>query len=254
MRRHDNFPMRWLVAVTLLALASHAGAETRHAKRRAAHAAKKRHRAAHAFETPPVIHGQSIGAPWSGHLRDPAELPAGDGYVIRRPWRAFGTRTTVDFVHDVILDIRARFPDVHVLAIGDLSQKDGGAITEHHSHQSGRDADIGLIYKEQPAGFPKNFVTATDDNLDCAATFALLMDFADTAKFDGGAQMIFLDYNVQGMLYRWAKDAGVDDDKLERLFQYPHRGSTDALVRHIPNHDNHMHVRFKCPSGDDSCE
>jgi murein endopeptidase len=254
MALHDNFSMRWLVAITLIALASQAGANTRHTKRRAAHAAKKRHRATHAFEPPPIIHGQSVGAPWSGRLHDPAELPAGDGYVIRRPWRAFGTRATVDFVHDAILDIRARFPDVHVLAIGDLSQKTGGAITEHRSHQSGRDADIGLIYKEQPAGFPKSFVTATEANLDCAATFALLMDFADTAKLDGGAQMIFLDYNVQGMLYRWAKDAGVDENKLEHLFQYPHRGSMDALVRHIPNHDNHMHVRFKCPANDASCE
>jgi murein endopeptidase len=245
--------MRWLVAITLLAVASPAGAETRHPAKRAAHAAKKRHRVSHAFEPPPVVHGQSIGAPWSGQLHDPAELPAGDGYVIRRPWRAFGTRTTVDFVHHAILDIRERFPDAHVLAIGDLSQKVGGAITEHHSHQSGRDADIGLIYKEQPAGFPKNFVTATEANLDCAATFALLSDFAETSKLDGGAQVIFLDYEVQGMLYRWAKDAGVDDDKLERLFEYPHRGAS-ALVHHIPNHDNHMHVRFKCPAGDSSCE
>lgn len=149
--------MRWLVAITLLAVASPAGAEARRpvAAKRAAHAAKKRHRVSHAFEPPPVVHGQSIGAPWSGQLHDPAELPAGDGYVIRRPWRAFGTRTTVDFVHHVMLDIRERFPDAHVLAIGDLSQRVGGAITEHHSHQSGRDADIGLIYKEQPAGFPK---------------------------------------------------------------------------------------------------
>jgi murein endopeptidase len=252
--------MRATIAIALLALAAPAGAKTKHSTKhdakRAAHAGKRAPRLSHADlldRPPPVVHGQSIGEPWAGHLNDPAELPPGEGYVIRRPWRAFGTRTTVDFVHHAILDIRERFPDTHVLAIGDLSQRDGGSITEHHSHQSGRDADIGLIYKEQPAGFPKNFVTATEDNLDCAATFALLSDFAETSKLDGGTQMIFLDYNVQGILYRWAQDAGVPQDKLDRLFEYPHRGS-GGLVRHIPNHDNHMHVRFKCPSGDDGCE
>jgi murein endopeptidase len=241
-----------VVALSLLAAVSHAGTRTRHSKRRAAHAGKKLRRA-HAFQPPVAVLGQSIGVPWDGHLHDPDELPAGDGYVIRRPWRAFGTHTTVGFVLHAIRDIRARFPDVHVLAIGDLSQKTGGAITEHHSHQSGRDADIGLIYNEKPAGFPQSFVTATEHNLDCAATFALLSDFAETAKLDGGAQVIFLDYQVQGILYRWAKDAGVDEDKLAQLFEYPHRGAA-ALVRHFPGHDNHMHVRFKCPAGDDGCE
>ena len=242
-----------LVATSLLVLATPAGAKTHHHAKRAAHAAKKAHRFTHSFETPRAVFGQSIGEPWAGHLDHPDELPAGDGYVIRRPWRAFGTRTTVDFVLHAIRDIRERFPDVHVLAIGDISQKTGGAITEHHSHQSGRDADIGRIYKHKPAGFPANFVTATEANLDCAATFALLSDFAETSKLDGGAQVIFLDYEVQGILYRWAKDAGVDDDKLEHLFEYPHRGSS-ALVRHFPGHDNHMHVRFKCPSGDSGCD
>jgi murein endopeptidase len=237
-----------VVAASLIAFTHAAHAKTRHAAKH--HVAT--HASSHAFVQRPPVHGQSIGQPWSGELRNPAQLAEGDGYVIRRPWRSFGTRTTVDFVQHAIADIRDRFPDTHVLAIGDISAKDGGAITEHHSHQSGRDADIGLIYKEQPAGFPQNFVKATEDNLDCAATYALLSDFAETARLDGGAQVIFLDYNVQGMLYRWAKDAGVEDDKLERLFEYPHRGSS-ALVHHYPNHDNHMHVRFKCPAGDAAC-
>jgi len=199
------------------------------------------------------IHGQSYGAPWAGELHDPAQLPEGDGYVIRRPWRSFGTRATVDFVARAVADIREQFPEMHVLAIGDLSAKDGGQITEHHSHQSGRDADLGLICKQEPDGFPKSFVSATEANLDCEATYALLSDLAETAGSDGGAQVIFLDYNVQGMLYRWAKDHGEDPAILEHTFQYPNRGAGGALVRHEPNHDNHLHVRFQCPRGDSAC-
>jgi len=215
-----------------------------------AHTEKSRTRAAYVVRGP--VEGQSLGQPWQGKLHDASELPPGEGYVIRRPYRAFGTRTTVDFIHHAITDLREQFPDAHVLAIGDISQEDGGQITQHRSHQSGRDVDIGLVYKHKPANYPEDFVTATADNLDCEATYALVNEFAETAKEDGGAQVIFLDYNVQGLLYHWAKDHGEDDSVLEHLFQYPSRGAS-SLVRHVANHDNHIHVRFKCPSGDTGC-
>jgi hypothetical protein len=174
--------------------------------------------------------------------------------VIRRPWRRYGTRTTVDYVLKVITDVRDQFPDAHVLAIGDISAEHGGQITEHHSHQSGRDVDIGLIYKHKPAGYPASFIPATEDNLDCEATYALLAGFAATHGEPGGAQVIFLDYDLQRLLYDWAKEHDVDPDVLDRTFQYPHgRGSSAGLVHHEPNHDNHMHVRFKCPRGDSAC-
>src|SRR5262249_28809736 len=148
------------------------------------------------------------------------------------PYRAFGTRSTIDYVSRAIADIREQFPDAHVLAIGDISAREGGPITEHHSHQSGRDVDIGLIYKQKPEGFPASFVTATEDNLDLEATYALVSEFADTAKDDAGVQVIFLDYRVQGMLVHWAKDHGEDPELLAHMFQYPNRGASGSLVRH----------------------
>lgn len=197
--------------------------------------------------------GQSIGVPWDGELRDAARLPDGDGYHIRRPARAYGTRTTVDFVERVIADVRDEFPHVHELAIGDLSARHGGPITEHHSHQSGRDADIGLIYKHQPPGYPASFVRATAANLDCAATYALVRGFARTSHADGGVQIMFLDYDVQGLLYRWATSHGVASATLSRIFQYPRGRSASALVHHWPNHETHLHVRFKCTHSDPAC-
>lgn len=206
------------------------------------------------IETREIARGQSVGEPWSGRLQHAAQLPPGDGYFIRRPQRSFGTATTIDFVERAIADTLDAFPDTHVLAIGDISAKTGGAITEHHSHQSGRDADIGLFYLEQPSGYPGGFVHADAENLDCAATFKLLESFLATANEDGGAQMIFLDFEVQGLLYSWAQDHGISERRLERIFQYPHgRGAPEGIVRHEPNHDNHMHVRFKCPSDDTAC-
>ncbi|HTL35586.1 MAG TPA: penicillin-insensitive murein endopeptidase [Kofleriaceae bacterium] len=202
------------------------------------------------FDFKGKIHGQSVGAPWSGRLRDATELPKGDGYVLRRPWRAYGTKSMVEAIYHVVGRVHEQFPDMHVLAIGDLSAKDGGRISEHNSHQSGRDVDIGLVYYKKPAGYPDSFIVATDDNLDCEATFALVEEFAKT----GRVQMMFLDFRVQGMLYDWAKANDVGDEHLRELFQFPHgRGSSEGMVRHEPNHQDHIHVRFRCPAGDTAC-
>lgn len=245
-----------VVSVLALSTAADAKGKGKRPAKHATHAAKKK-RAARtkdhiAIHVP--IKGQSVGAPWAGHLHNPAALPDGDGYVIRRPWRRYGTRTTVDYILRVVSDVRDQFPDAHVLAIGDISAEHGGQITQHHSHQSGRDADIGLIYKHKPAGYPASFIPATEDNLDCEATYALLAGFVATHSDPGGAQVIFLDYDVQRLLYDWAKEHDVDRDILDRTFQYPHgRGSSAGLVHHEPNHDNHIHVRFKCPRGDSAC-
>jgi len=206
------------------------------------------------FELRQIARGQSVGAPWAGRLQHATALPPGDGYFIRRPERAWGTQTTIDLTERAISETLDAFPDQHVLAIGDISASSGGLITQHRSHQSGRDIDVGLFYREQPAGYPASFVHADEDNLDCAATFKLLESFLATADDDGGVQMVFLDFDVQGILYDWALDHGVSERRLERIFQYPHgRGSAEGIVRHEPNHDNHMHVRFKCPAEDTGC-
>ena len=245
------------VALGLLAFATTADAKPH--KRERQHAKQKLRVAAHGrahehFEIHGPITGQSIGAPWSGRLRDAAQLPEGEGYVIRRPWRSYGTRATVEYVEHVLGDVVDRFPDIHVIAVGDISAQQGGRISEHNSHQSGRDIDVGLIYTKKPANYPTSFVTGTADNLDFEATFVLLEEFAKTAKQTAGAQVIFLDFNVQGLLYKWALENGEDEEYLGRLFQYPHgRGSSEGIVRHEPNHTDHMHVRFRCPPGDSAC-
>jgi hypothetical protein len=237
------------------AAGKHAGHASHPAPARRSHrlAEPVRHGVKRVVERLPIV-GQSIGAPWGGSLHEASELPEGDGYTIRRPQRAFGTRTTIEYVSRVIAEVRQKFPDQHELAIGDISAEHGGPITQHRSHQAGRDIDIGLFYYEKPPSYPNDFVHATADNLDCEATFALITGFAGTMHEDGGAQMIFLDYDVQGLLYDWAKDHGVSDERLGELLQYPHgRSSGESLVRHWPGHDNHIHVRFKCPDADTSC-
>jgi murein endopeptidase len=195
--------------------------------------------------------GQSIGKPWDGELDKGVQLPKHKGYVIRRPARSWGASHVITQVQRAVRAVRKRFPRVHALAIGDLSAKHGGAISDHHSHQSGRDVDIGLYFKKRPKGYPEDFIEHDAAQLDLAATWALVYAFARTAEQANGVQVIFLDRGLQKRLYVWAKDHGVPEDLLDRVFQYP---DDAGIVRHEPNHGDHLHVRFKCADVDDSCE
>jgi len=200
-----------------------------------------------------VVTGQSVGAPWDGELDHGVRLHLGDGFKIRRPNRAWGASHAVAQVEHALQAVHDRFPDAHTLAIGDMSAREGGAITEHRSHQSGRDIDIGLFFTKVPDGYPDSFVSANDD-LDLRKTWTLLQTFAKTADEDTGVQKIYLDFAVQGRLYKWARAHDVPRGYLDDLFQYPHgRGASEGLVRHEPHHDDHMHVRFKCAPDDDGC-
>ena len=200
-------------------------------------------------------HGQSIGAPWHGELRDPIKLPEGKGYLIRRPWRSFGASYVVAQVQRALNEFRERFPKIHRIAVGDISARDGGQISEHRSHQSGRDVDIGLVYTKKPANYPESFVPATSDNLDCAGTWELMKTFIESGNgARGGVLMIFLDFGVQGQIYHWAQAHGVDQEYLDKVFQYPHgHGSADGIIRHVAHHNDHFHVRYRCEAGDSNC-
>ncbi|MBL9017684.1 MAG: hypothetical protein JNL83_26075, partial [Myxococcales bacterium] len=69
-----------------------------------------------------------------------------------------------------------------------------------------------------------------------------------------GVKMMFLDFELQGVIYKWAKENGVKESRLNRIFQYPHgRGAAAGLVRHEPNHKNHLHVRYQCAAADIAC-
>ena len=201
-----------------------------------------------------IMAGQSLGHTSGGRLANPTLLPDEPTYYRRRPHRAFGAAHTVDYVRRVARMVKLRHPKVHKLAIGDLSAKRGGKITQHVSHQSGRDVDLGFYFKRKPKGYPESFITATAANLDFAATWTLLKSLADTADDDAGVQVMFLNYNVQKLIYDWARERGISRGVLRWMFQYPRgRGTLAGLIRHEPGHMGHVHVRFKCPPKDGGC-
>ncbi len=197
----------------------------------------------------PVSPSEAIGPTNRGRLENGVPLPSHPGYAIRARDRAYGTEETTRWIVDAFDSVDAKFKTRKVVRIHDISDRNGGKIRDHKSHQNGRDADIGYYQdKCPPSGCRFEHVRASE--LDVARQWALLHHWLKNEQ----AEMIFIDYRLQAKLYRYAKRKGVPESQLNRWFQYP-RGKYEpvGIIRHFRNHDDHLHVRFVCPYSDIKC-
>jgi LysM repeat protein len=202
-----------------------------------------------------MLIGQSRGTPSHGWLHKATQLPRSSLYYRRRPERTYAAAHVIDQVLNAIHDAHSKNPKLHRLAIGDLSDQDGGPLDGHASHQSGRDIDLGLFYRKLPAGYPEEFVVADKHNFDATATWSLIEPLVRTAGKPGGVEKIFVDYELQGWLYAAARADGWSKAKLVDVFQYPDGAyAKHGIVRHEPKHADHLHVRFACVPEDGHCK
>lgn len=196
----------------------------------------------------PIV-GQSRGYPHRGKLVKGLQLPRSRHYHRRRPYRAWGTTQLIHHIKRAAAVVADRYK-VHTLAIGDISAKKGGHLAPHISHQSGRDIDVGFYFRKKPKGYPRSFIVGTKRNLHMKANWLLLKTLYNTRDQPGGVSRIFLDTKLQKLYYTWARDRGVSRALLDKMFQYPRGG---GFIRHESGHDDHYHVRFKCPPRDTGC-
>ncbi len=197
----------------------------------------------------PVSASEAIGPTNRGRLENPVRLPTHRGYVIRTPARAYGTEETIRWITDAFDAVDAKFKYPKVVRIHDISDRNGGRLRDHKSHQNGRDADISYFQETCGAnGCP--FEEFKSSDLDVARQWALLEHWLRNRQ----AEMIFIDYRLQAKLYKYARRKGVSKAKLEEWIQYPRgRYEPEGVIRHFPNHEDHLHVRFVCPYSDDKC-
>jgi murein endopeptidase len=169
--------------------------------------------------------------------------------VIRSRARAYGTEETTRWIVDAFESVASKFKKRKILRVHDISDRNGGPIRDHKSHQNGRDADISY-YQEHcpPSGCPFEKIKPSD--LDVARQWTLLEHWLRNDQ----AEMIFIDYRIQAKLYRYAKRKGIPESKLRSWIQYP-RGRYEpvGVIRHFRNHEDHFHVRFVCPYSDVRC-
>ena len=137
-----------------------------------------------------------------------------------------------------------------VLLVGDLSYRDGGPLSGHRSHQSGRDADIGFYV-----------IDAKGKRLPSRE----FVGFDGEGKAKNGGKLHFDDERNWMLVESWAKDrrAGlshifVSDPLKARLLRFarsrprfaPYADRAAALLKQPEkgeDHSDHFHVRITCP-------
>lgn len=190
----------------------------------------------------------SVGFPDRGSLVGAVPMFDGPGRSLRAiPWKRWATAHTVSTL-DRILRSWHRVEPRYPLLIGNLSDRDGGRLSPHRSHRSGRDADLGYVQKR---GVYKNYSWRVMNarNLDVARTWKFLRMLLAS----GEVEKIFMDRKIEALIYRYARrHPGQHRRSLSRWFASA-KGRGRSVIQHARGHRDHMHVRFRCSPSDRRC-
>jgi penicillin-insensitive murein endopeptidase len=136
------------------------------------------------------------------------------------------------------------------MLVGDLSGKDGGPLSGHVSHQSGRDADVGFYVKDGKGRALQNHE---------------FVPFAEDGRARDRSDVYFDDWRNWLLVQSWCKDhrAGLSHIFVaawlrRRMLDYAEH--QPAFRKYVPQasallkqpedsapHDDHFHVRISCP-------
>jgi murein endopeptidase len=203
------------------------------------------------YRRDPSVESESIGYPSSGSLAGAVPMVEGKGRrILAIPWKTWGTASTIALL-DRVLDRWAARGDVQPILVGNISNRTGGKLEPHSTHQSGRDVDLGYPQK-LAAGAELNWQEMNEKNLDAAETWALLQMLVETRA----VEEIYIDRTLQKLLYDYAIESGVVTKKsLARWMEYPRpTGQSGTVIKHVPGHTDHLHVRFACEHGQARCK
>jgi hypothetical protein len=72
----------------------------------------------------------------------------------------------------------------------------------------------------------------------------------------GAVEEIYIDRSIQKLLHEHAlAHDSVPEESLPKWMEYPRpTGQANALIKHVPGHTDHLHVRFACPPDDAKCK
>jgi penicillin-insensitive murein endopeptidase len=201
----------------------------------------------------PAEKAESLGSPNGGHLKGGVHLdlshpwfrvvPAYESGDVR-----WGLPQLVGLIDRAARTVHKRFPG-SVLDVGDLSQRGGGDLLRHHSHESGRDADLGFfvvdahgkqIHARTFIKFDPSMTSPTvpGARYDVARNWAFVQELLT----DPGARIshLFIADWVRRELLAYARPRVSHAlwDRAAVALMQPHDS--------IP-HDDHIHLRISCP-------
>ena len=192
---------------------------------------------------------QAIGFYSDGQLTRADAFPlAGSALlkILRPRDRAWGATDLINLVSEAARVVLTRFPSSERLQIGDVANRMGGSLGQHASHQNGLDADL-VYFREnrieqdpdRNEGFEEKFVTENgrlSPNLDLDRNWSFLSELVST----GQVGRIFVDVAIKKGMCQLAQGRLGAEEVLRRL-------------RPWPLHDDHMHLRIKCPKSSPRC-
>ncbi|MCB9584489.1 MAG: penicillin-insensitive murein endopeptidase [Polyangiaceae bacterium] len=200
-------------------------------------------------KSPYSLMSLSVGHPNDGFQLRAKRLKSSKYVRVRSSARAYGHPALILMLKRTAKQI-GRSARGSRLLVGDISAKNGGSLTGHASHQSGRDADV-AFYQLDAKGKP----------IDAKSMVAF--DANGKAKDGSGAQ--FDDYRNWLLVKSWVDDnrAGlshvfVSTPLRKRLLDFARHdkrfksyvNKAAVLLKQPANssaHDDHFHVRISCP-------
>jgi murein endopeptidase len=132
------------------------------------------------------------------------------------PDRLYGNEHTIRRLVSVLNAYRADNPDAPRVVVGDISRRAGGPMDQHRSHQNGLDVDVYYPRVDRVLRAPRSA-----GGIDRTLAQDLVDRFVAA-----GAEYVFVGYST-GL-----------------------RGPSGTVIPY-PNHENHMHVRFRPPRARD---
>jgi penicillin-insensitive murein endopeptidase len=203
------------------------------------------------IQSPTSGPARAIGGTADGCLAGGAKLPFdGPGFEVIRLSRRryFAHDDTIDFIAE--LGRRAQAAGLPLFYVGDMAQPRGGPLPfGHASHQSGLDVDIWFTLDTRPG------LTPAEREEPDLPSMVLPNAAIDPARF-GRRQVTLL-------------KLAAADPRVDRIFVNPvvklalcrsfggaADTGTDWLHRLRPwwGHDDHFHVRLRCPAGSPDCK
>ncbi|HET9956954.1 MAG TPA: penicillin-insensitive murein endopeptidase [Polyangiaceae bacterium] len=196
----------------------------------------------------------SVGVPNRGVLTGALELPAsGAGYVRYRTrgQHHFGVPRLVRALERAAAGVQALAPG-EPLVIGDLSARDGGRISGHNSHRTGRDVDL-LYFATTPGGVPVRSPGFIPFEADGLAYDRVRSNFV---RFDVDRVWLLIrglltdpEISVQFLFMSRPLETQVIDYAIARGEPLPlvyHAAATLTQPTDSLPHDDHLHVRVAC--------
>jgi penicillin-insensitive murein endopeptidase len=202
-----------------------------------------------------ALKARSIGAPNHGKLEGGSKLHGGKHLKLRQGANPYGLPQLTHALKSAADRVGSKYGG-SILLVGDLSTKEGGSLSGHNSHQTGRDADVGF-YAMNASGKPlpsKYFVAfdkagtgkeVTSIHFDDARNWFFVESLLKNEK--ANVHYVFVAPPLKARLLAYANKHHVSKDLIARA------SAAMMAPQEAGPHDDHFHIRISCPDNMKDC-